>query len=82
MPGGSLSYSANGGTAYQVIVGAGGSPFDDATHGNGIPTDRMYAWATVSIHQSGAVVLNTYGFGDALNASVEKLGTYTLPTAQ
>ena len=78
----SLSYAMSGGTAYQVIVGAGGSPFDEATHGVGIPTDRMYAWATVSIHQSGAVVLNTYGFGDALTGSVEKLGTFTLPNAQ
>jgi hypothetical protein len=67
---------------YQVIVGSGGSPFDDklVTSGkvNGVTCssaapcepvltnkyDRYYAWATVSIHQSGKVSMSVSGFPD------------------
>jgi len=52
------------GRAWQVLVGSGGSPWDaqpgEATRHP--ETDRSYIWATVSIHQSGKVVLDTYGF--------------------
>ena len=94
-----------GGTAYQVIVGAGGSPFDDLVSSTTSPetigtstseitgtvkaleSDRMYSWATVSIHQSGAVTMTTYGFDPAItngsmNAALKTLGTFTLPTAK
>ena len=58
-------------TPYQVIVGAGGSPFDD-TLAPGLaeptpftnPWDRFYGWALVQVHQSGAVTLNAEGFND------------------
>jgi hypothetical protein len=64
-------------TPYQVIVGSGGSPFDDKMVG--CPacaepiltalTDRYYAWALVQVHQSGAVSLTAYGFNDAFGAT-------------
>jgi hypothetical protein len=76
------NHTANDGTnnsAYQVIVGAGGSPFETAT-ATGIANDRMYSWATVSIYQSGNVQMNTYGFDHTLTNPVVKLATYTLPT--
>lgn len=56
-----------GGSAYQVIVGSGGSPFDaaktDATYNPA--TDRSYAWAIVKVYQSGKVTLDAYGFNDS-----------------
>lgn len=96
---------ATGGTAYQVIVGAGGSPFDDLLSSSSTPenvgtsttevtgtitaleSDRMYSWATVSIHQSGAVTMTTYGFdptitNGAMNSALKTLGTFTLPSAK
>jgi hypothetical protein len=98
--------TTTGGTAYQVIVGAGGSPFDDLASstttvepvgtvtaevtGNitALESDRMYSWATVSIHQSGAVTMTTYGFdptvssNGSMNAALKTLGTFTLPAAK
>jgi hypothetical protein len=63
------------GAPYQVLVGSGGSPFDpkqgSATKS---PTDRYYAWATVSVHQSGAVTMDTYGFSDTFGP-LQKLST-------
>ena len=54
------------GAAWQVMVGSGGSPFDakvgETTQNPA--TDRTYAWATVTIHQSGKVILKAYGFSD------------------
>lgn len=67
-------------TGYQVIVGTGGSPFDDGLigtcpscteptgvgPGNGPHTsDRYYGWALVQVHQSGAVTLTVNGFNDS-----------------
>ena len=58
------------GSAYQVIVGSGGSPFDapaaDVTNGltKNPTTDRDYAWATVRVRTNGKVEINTYGFSD------------------
>jgi hypothetical protein len=55
------------GAAWQVLVGSGGSPWD-AQPGEATQhpeTDRSYAWATVSIHQSGTVDIDAYGFSDA-----------------
>jgi hypothetical protein len=55
-------------TAYQVLVGSGGSPFDYAstTLQPGQPaSDRMYAYANVKVFQSGKVQIDAYGFNDA-----------------
>jgi hypothetical protein len=55
------------GAAWQVLVGSGGSPWDaqpgEVTRNP--DTDRSYAWATVSIHQSGKVDIDAYGFNEA-----------------
>jgi hypothetical protein len=52
------------GGAYQVLVGAGGSPFDakvtDVTRNPA--TDRSYSWATVKIHADGGVEVLGYAF--------------------
>ncbi len=72
---------------YQVIVGSGGSPFDDKMVGCPscveplltAPTDRYYAWALVQVHQSGAVSLNAYGFNDAFGATQQLT---TIPNLQ
>jgi hypothetical protein len=76
------------GTPYQVIVGSGGSPFDDklvgtcsAAHPPGCteppltnPYDRYYAWALVEIHQSGTVSMQVSGFGDNYGGATENFG--------
>jgi hypothetical protein len=60
-------------TPYQVIVGSGGSPFDDAMSNDNPPReplplvnwqDRYYGWATVQVHRSGNVTLQVQGFTD------------------
>ena len=78
------------GTSYQVIVGAGGSPFEDfestpvaspqVAPTSSLATDRLYSWATVSIYQSGKVVMNTYGFDETMAKPVQQLGSFTLAT--
>ena len=59
------------GGAYQVIVGAGGSPFDakvtDVTVNPA--TDRAYSWATVRVHQDGGVDILGYGFDAQFGAT-------------
>jgi hypothetical protein len=76
-------------TPYQVIVGSGGSPFDD-TMGGASPnytepsevamTDRYYAWALVQVHKSGAVTLNLTGFPDTgIGGTVYDLQNYDVP---
>jgi hypothetical protein len=59
------------GAAWQVLVGAGGSPWDaQAGEVTRNPeTDRAYTWATVSIHQSGKVAVDAYGFSDVYGAT-------------
>jgi hypothetical protein len=93
-------------TPYQVIVGSGGSPFDDklVTTGtlNGVtcnsskpceptftnPYDRYYAWALVSVHQSGNVSLQVNGFADTplspslTYSNVQDLSIYDVATLQ
>jgi hypothetical protein len=58
----------NGGKAWQVMVGSGGSPFEalptDITLNPG--TDRDYAWATVKVYENGAVKIKAYGFDEHL----------------
>ncbi len=58
--------AAQGGKAWQILVGSGGSPFEakptDVTLSP--KTDRAYAWVTVKVHQSGRVRMTAYGFDD------------------
>jgi hypothetical protein len=53
-------------TAYQVLVGSGGSGFDNSKPLNGSQpvTDRFYAWANVRIFHSGKVEIDGFGFSD------------------
>ncbi len=83
------------GTPYQVIVGSGGSPFDDklvgtcsATNPPGCtepkltnPYDRYYAWALVSVHASGKVSLQVSGFSDQFGP-VQDLKIYDVAALQ
>jgi Calcineurin-like phosphoesterase len=83
---------ANPGAPFQVIVGSGGSPFDDklastkCTQPNIAtcepvltnPYDRFYAWALVQIHQSGAVSMQVNGFNDQFGP-VQDLTIYDVP---
>ncbi|MET3108493.1 hypothetical protein AAKU67_003041 [Oxalobacteraceae bacterium GrIS 2.11] len=55
--------------AYEVLVGSGGSPFEEAISPAANPVDRMYAWAEVRIHQSGSVQLTAYGFDENYGSS-------------
>lgn len=58
--------AAQGGKAWQVLVGSGGSPFEaspsDVTAAPN--TDRKYAWATVKVLANGKVKIKGYGFND------------------
>jgi hypothetical protein len=83
------------GTPYQVIVGSGGSPFDDklvgtcsSTNPPGCtepkltnPYDRYYAWALVSVHASGKVSLQVNGFSDQFGP-VQDLKIYDVASLQ
>ena len=62
---------AEGGKAWQVLVGSGGSPFDVApnTYSVNPATDRDYAWATVKVLQSGKVNVTIYGFDDQFGST-------------
>ena len=80
----------NKGSAYQVLVGSGGSPFEDKLVGTcpsctepvtTNPYDRYYAWALVQVHKSGVVSLNLYGFSDDFGPT-EKLRKYTVDSLQ
>lgn len=55
---------ASGGKAWQIMVGTGGSPFSVAKADSSNPQDRMYAWAIVSLHASGKIHLETFGFDE------------------
>ncbi len=72
--------AATGGSAWQVLVGSGGSPFDagNPSQAGLLPTDRMYAYANVRVFQSGKVVIDAYGFSDAYGPT-QKVFTVTLP---
>jgi len=64
------------GGAYQVLVGSGGSPFDASNPAQVglVPTDRMYAYAYVRIHQSGKVDVDAYGFSDTFGPTMHVWG--------
>jgi len=69
------------GNSYQVIVGAGGSPFDQrltpitAVNSANPATDRSYSWATVKIHADGGVDILGYGFNESF-APTQLIGQY------
>ncbi len=63
--------------SYQVLVGAGGSPFETST-ATSVVNDRMYSWATVKVFQSGAVQMDTWGFDPTMTNPVVKLETIQL----
>ncbi|WP_077033776.1 metallophosphoesterase [Pelomonas sp. KK5] len=68
--------------SWQVIVGAGGSPFDPKASASGLaPTDRDYVYAVVNILQSGNVVLNVYGFTSAYGPT-KLIGQATIAPVQ
>ena len=83
------------GTPYEVIVGSGGSPFDDKLVGTCSassppgctepkltnPYDRYYAWALVQVHASGRVSLQVSGFNDQFGP-VQDLSIYDVATLQ
>ena len=54
------------GSAWQVLVGAGGSPFDVKAGDASLnpATDRTYSWATVAVRKSGTVEITAYGFNE------------------
>jgi hypothetical protein len=63
--------SLNGESAWQVLVGSGGSPFealptDVTVHPS---TDRDYAWVTVKVYEDGTVKLVAYGFDEHFGAT-------------
>jgi hypothetical protein len=58
-----LNDATNPGTAWQVLVGSGGSPFESAVATNN-PNDRKYAWANVKIYESGKVRIEAWGFDE------------------
>jgi hypothetical protein len=64
--------------SYQVLVGAGGSPFQPTNPPSVISADRMYSWATVVVYQSGKVVMDTWGFDDTMSKRVVKLAAIRL----
>jgi hypothetical protein len=83
------------GTPYEVVVGSGGSPFDDKLVGTCSssnppgcvepqltnPYDRYYAWALVSVHASGNVTLQVSGFSDQFGP-VQDLSLYDVSNLQ
>jgi hypothetical protein len=77
---------------FQVIVGSGGSPFDDkmtltncaepnisgCEPGQAHSSDRYYAWALVQVHQSGTITMQVSGFNDQFGG-VQDLTVYDVP---
>lgn len=57
-------WKARNGRAWQFIVGSGGTPFDVEPGASKNPNDRMYAWANVTVHHSGKVHVDIWGFDD------------------
>ena len=53
-----------GGQAWQVIVGSGGSPFAAHPGESSNPLDRFYAWADVSVLANGRVRVKVLGFDE------------------
>ncbi|ULH13864.1 metallophosphoesterase (plasmid) [Deinococcus sp. KNUC1210] len=68
---------AQGGKAWQVIVGSGGSPFEAKPGDSQNPQDRMYAWVTVQVMKNGQVHVDAYGF-DEKYGPTQKLASWNL----
>ncbi len=75
--------AAEGGKAWQVLVGSGGSPFEAKPKiASANPaTDRAYAWATITVHRSGSVHITAYGFDDQYGPT-RVIKSVTLPSTQ
>lgn len=58
-----------GGKSWQILVGSGGSPFDAPKSGSAAPTDRLHAWAEVTVFASGRVKVEAYGFDEKFGAT-------------
>jgi hypothetical protein len=58
-----------GGKAWQVIVGSGGSPLSIKPGRSSNPFDSQYAWAEVEVHANGAVEMLVRGFRDPESAT-------------
>jgi hypothetical protein len=58
--------AAQGGRAWQVIVGSGGSPFAAHPGESERPSDRAYAWAEVAVHADGQADIVIQGFDETL----------------
>lgn len=67
---------ANGGKAWQIMVGTGGSPFSVAKADTTNPQDRMYAWAIVSLHASGKIHLEAFGFDENYGKTIRLKSFY------
>jgi hypothetical protein len=57
---------AQGGKAWQIIVGSGGSPFSVKKEDTRNPKDRMYAWADVLVRKNGALSVRILGFDEEM----------------
>ena len=53
-----------GGQAWQVIIGSGGSPFSIQKKYSEQESDRMYSWADVLIYEDGSVGIKIFGFDE------------------
>jgi hypothetical protein len=70
--------AAQGGRAWQVIVGSGGSPFAAAPGASDRPSDRMYAWAEVAVHADGAAEVSIHAFDEHMGPT-RVIENWTLP---
>lgn len=68
-----------GGQAWQIIVGSGGSPFAAGPDDHASPHDRHYAWAFVKVFQSGRLVIDISGFDEHFGGT-QILETIELPS--
>lgn len=71
---------AQGGRAWQVIVGSGGSPFAAGPTEASKPSDRMYAWAEVAVHANGSAEIVVRGFDEHLGPT-QVIEQWQLPPA-
>lgn len=55
---------SQGGRAWQVIVGSGGSPFAAWPGQSSNPIDRFYAWADVKVYADDRVQIQVLGFDE------------------
>ncbi|TWB38551.1 metallophosphoesterase family protein [Nitrospirillum pindoramense] len=65
---------AQGGQAWQVIIGSGGSPLAAVKAGGTQEVDRLFAWAEVWAYRSGRTHIAIHGFdeGDAPSRTLQE----------